>query len=214
MSFAEDLRAAADAEWQAMQEHRFVRAIEEDSLDQAVFRRYLVYEHAFVETAVTLFGYALVKAPGLAEARYLIGTLRALVDEQIPYFMNAFDRLGMAEAEWKDVPLPPRAAGLRDGMIGFAAHGGFEEVVAAMLAAEWTYATWCARAAARPIGNPEVKAWVDLHADPAFQDQAGWLIGQIDRRGPDLPAERRRRCIEIFRSALALEIEFHHAPFA
>ena len=134
MSFSEELRAAAQAEWQAMQEHRFVRAIEEDGLDQAVFRRYLVYEHAFVETAVTLFGYALVKAPGLDEARHLIGTLRALVDEQIPYFMDSFGRLGMAEAEWRDVPLPAKAAGLRDGMIGFAAHGGFEEVVTAMLA--------------------------------------------------------------------------------
>lgn len=214
MSFAEAMRNAADTEWQAMQGHPFIRAIEEDRLDPEIFRRYLVYEHAFVETAITLFGYALVKAPGLAEARHLINTLRALVDEQIPYFMNSFDRLDIAEAEWRDISLPAKATGLRDGMIGFAAHGGFEEVVAAMLAAEWTYATWCVRAATGRIGDPHVKAWVDLHADPAFQGQAQWLIDQIDRRGPGLPPERQRRCIEIFRSALVLEIEFHHAPFA
>jgi thiaminase (transcriptional activator TenA) len=79
--------------WDAMQTHRFVRDIEADRLDPAVFRRYLAYENAFVETAILIFGYSLVKAPGLEEQRWLIGVLKALSEEQITYFRRAFDSL-------------------------------------------------------------------------------------------------------------------------
>jgi thiaminase/transcriptional activator TenA len=121
--------------WDAMQAHRFVRDIEEGRLDPAVFRRYLAYENAFVETAILIFGYSLVKAPGLEEQRWLIGVLKALSEEQITYFRRAFDDLGMAESEWRDIALPPDVAAFRDGMLAIAAQGPYLDGIAAMFAA-------------------------------------------------------------------------------
>jgi thiaminase len=46
---------------------------------------------------------------------------------------------------------------LREGMLGFAAHGGFAEVMTAMLAAEWSYREFCGRALAQPISNPVLR---------------------------------------------------------
>ena len=85
--------------WEAMQAHRFVRDIEQDRLDPGVFRRYLVYERSFVEAAITIFGHALVKAPGIEQQRWLIGVLHALAHEQIDYFRRAFAEVGMAEPD-------------------------------------------------------------------------------------------------------------------
>ena len=72
--------------WNAMQNHRFVRDIEEDRLASDVFHRYLVYERIFVETAILVFGYAMIKAPRLDGRVWLIGVLHALAGEQIQYF--------------------------------------------------------------------------------------------------------------------------------
>jgi thiaminase (transcriptional activator TenA) len=212
-SFSESLRDANLDVWQAMLAHRFVRDVTEDRLPLPVFRRYLVYEHAFVETAVAIFGYALVKAPGIAEQRKLAKVLDALLNDQLDYFPRAFADLGIAKDERRDAALPPAAAGLADGMIGFAAHGGYEEAMTAMLAAEWMYATWCAVAAATPSRVPQIRDWVDLHTAEDFTAQARWLRAEIDRLGPYLPPHRRAGCRRIFRRALELEMEFHAVPY-
>ena len=199
--------------WDAMQMHRFVRDIEEDRLDPAVFRRYLAYENAFVETAILIFGYSLVKAPGLEEQRWLIGVLKALSEEQIPYFRRAFDSLHMPEAEWRDVPLPSAVAAFRDGMLAIAAHGPYLDGIIAMFAAEWMYWTWCSRAAGRTISDPVLRRWVDLHAAEEFADQARWLRRQIDLLGAEVGPRSRTRLTGIFRRAIELEIDFHTAPY-
>jgi thiaminase/transcriptional activator TenA len=199
--------------WDRMLGHRFVRDIEEDRLDPAVFHRYLAYENAFVETAILIFGYAMVKAPGLAEQRWLIGVLKALSEEQITYFRDTFDRLGMAEAEWRDLPLPPPVTAFRDGMLAIAAHGPYADGIAAMFAAEWMYWTWCSRAAKRTISDPVLRRWVDLHAEEGFASQARWLRSQIDILGAEMGARSRDRLVGVFRHAMELEIAFHEAAY-
>lgn len=210
---SDEILAANQDVWDAMQAHCFVRDIEEDRLDPAVFRRYLAYENAFVETAILIFGYSMVKAPGLPEQRWLIGVLKALSEEQITYFRNAFDELGMAEAEWRDLPLPGPVTAFRDGMLAIAAHGPYVDGIAAMFAAEWMYWTWCTRAASRPAADPVLRRWVDLHAAESFADQARWLRRQIDLAGEEMGARSRARLSGIFRHALLLEIGFHAAPY-
>jgi thiaminase/transcriptional activator TenA len=203
--------AANQGAWDAMQGHRFVVAIEQDVLPAEVFEAYLVYECDFVETAMLIFGHMLVKAPGLAERRWLAGVLQALAVDQIGYFEQTFTALGVAPEDRRRA-FPPAVAAFREGMLAIARDGGYLDGVAVMLAAEWMYATWCARAARKPIANAEIKRWVDLHADPAFLAQAEWLRRQIDdATGP--ARVDASRLSALFGRALALEIAFHDAPF-
>ncbi len=97
-------------------------------------------------------------------------------------------------------------------MLGIARDGTYLDGVAIMLAAEWMYATWCGRAAQAEIENLELKGWVTLHAEPAFQAQADWLRAQIDD-ATDLEAEDRARLATLFGRALALEVQFHSAAY-
>jgi thiaminase/transcriptional activator TenA len=211
--FTDSLKNGAADQWRRMQEHRFVVAIEEDRLPEEVLKRYLVNEYAFVETAISIFGYALVKAPDMPARRELSRAISALVEDQVPYFSNAFVVLGMEEFGWRTASLPPKAAMLRDGMLGYAAHGSFGDVMTAMLAAEWTYHTWCSRADRRVISNQVLKDWVRLHAEPAFASQAAWLRTIVDEMAAAAGEEQRRRFADVFATALELEIHFHDAPF-
>lgn len=206
------IRADAAPAWDAMQRHRFVQAIEEDRLSPDAFKAYLIYECDFVETAMLIFGHMLVKAPGLAERRWLAGVLQALATEQIGYFERTFAALGITPEE-RAHPLPTSVRDFRDGMLAVARDGSYLDGVVIMLAAEWMYATWCARAAQRPIGNAELKRWVDLHAEPGFLAQAAWLRNQIDGSADGSPAQRAHLAA-LFGRALKLEIAFHDAPFA
>ncbi len=209
-AFHEILLAAARDEWEAMQAHRFVTDIEADRLPAAVFRRYLCFERDFVETALLIFGHALVKAPGLAERRWLAGVLHALADEQLAYFDAV---LGPAEAELAPVGSPPAVTAFREGMLAIAIEGTYAEIIAAMLAAEWMYATWCVRAAAGRLSDPALRRWVGLHAEPAFLAQVAWLKAQIDALAAGMDTEARDRARACFRLALTLEIGFHASAY-
>ena len=72
-------------------------AIEADALPPDALRRYLIIERGFVDAAITIFGYALVKAPDLATCRELVTILRGLTENQMPFFIKAFAASGDKE---------------------------------------------------------------------------------------------------------------------
>lgn len=209
-SVSQRLLAANRDVWEAMQAHRFVCDIEQDRLPDDVFARYLVFEHRFVETAILIFGHAMMKAPGIAQRRWLIGVLHALSTAQLTSFEAAFAALGVRAAP-PGAALPPAVVAFDRGMLRMAEDGDFDAVLTIMLAAEWMYATWCGRAADRPISSPELRRWVMLHAAPDFLAQAAWLRAQIDATIPDAAAFARMSAL--FRRALELEIGFHDAAY-
>ena len=212
--FCEWLRDESEPYWTRMVGHRMTRDMAEDSLPADVLLRYLVYEHDFVETAVTIFGHALVKAPGIAEKTRLVAALQGLTTDQLAWFRRVFAELGVSE-EKRVVDDPPQAvSAFRDGMLNLAANGTYEELLAGMAAAEWMYLTWSRTAHARRPSDPVCEEWIVLHVDHPFAGQVDWLLDQLDRLGPQLPSERQHKLASAFRRTLILEIGFHDAPYA
>ncbi|WP_299818996.1 TenA family protein [uncultured Jannaschia sp.] len=206
MALSDRILERCAPELEAMLSHRFVTQIEADALPRDVFDRYLVYEGAFVDTAIAIFAFAVARAPDIATRRHLIGVLAALADEQVPYFETRLAARGLSA----DAALPPQAAAFRDGMLRLAEEGSFLEIVTAMFAAEWMYWNWCVRAAGAPIADPDLRAWVALHAEETFAAQARWLKDAVDRYGREADLDR---LTDIFARVTELEIAFHHAPY-
>ncbi|MBU2329101.1 MAG: TenA family protein [Alphaproteobacteria bacterium] len=195
----------------AMLGHRFVEDIKADRLDRHVFERYLVFEGAFVDTAISIFAFAAAKADTIAQKRWLIAVLDALANQQIAYFEKTFAARGIDPHDFN--LSVPEVAAFREGMLAIARDGGFLETVAAMFAAEWMYWTWSKEAAKLEISDPLLKEWVELHAHPDFAAQALWLKAELDQAGDQMSEAERSRLSSIFGQAQALEIDFHHAPY-
>ncbi|OCP00650.1 MULTISPECIES: TenA family protein [unclassified Ensifer] len=195
----------------AMVNHRFVEDIVLERLSPAVFERYLVYEGAFVDTAISIFAFATAKAETIEQKRWLIAVLDALANQQIAYFERVFAERGI-DASAYDVDRPEVEA-FRTGMLEIARDGGFLDTVAAMFAAEWMYWTWSKRAAGSNISDPHLNEWVEMHAHDDFAAQATWLRQQLDAAGKTLDASERNRLSAIFGRAQELEIAFHDAAY-
>ncbi|MEM9250171.1 MAG: TenA family protein [Pseudomonadota bacterium] len=185
--------------------HPFIAQIEDGTLPPPAYHRYLVYEGAFVDTAISIFAYATAKAPDLDAKRWLVGVQKALAGAQMSYFEESFAALDIETG----IPLPEAVRAFDSGMLEIARDGDFIEIVTAMFAAEWMYSTWCSRAAKRDIADPHIRRWVELHAEDAFAAQALWLKAAIDRYGRDAD---RGRLSAVFGQVTALEIAFHTAP--
>ncbi|MDH3663700.1 MAG: TenA family protein [Alphaproteobacteria bacterium] len=210
--FTDWLRARHRTSWEAMIDHRFTRDLAANQMPAAVFGRYLRYEHDFVRTAISLFGFALARAPSFSDQVHLIGVLHALATGQDGFFARAFRMMKIDVKALVADRLPLSATGLRDGSLAIAEQGSFEEIIAMMLAAEWMYLTWC-RAAHGKIEAPLAAEWVAMHVDPTFTSQVDWLKRTINTRGPAMAPDDQENCVAVFGRMLNLEIAFHDAPY-
>lgn len=194
-----------------MVNHRFVEDIKADSLPRDVFDRYLVFEGAFVDTAISIFAYATAKATDIAHKRKLIGVLDALANHQIAYFEKTFAERGIDAQSYSTKR--PDVAAFRDGMLGIARVGEYLDIIVAMFAAEWMYWTWSRAAGACTISDPMLKEWVDMHTAPEFVAGARWLKDVLDEAGTPLDAGERKHLSSIFGRVQQLEIDFHEAAY-
>ncbi|ATA22313.1 thiaminase/transcriptional activator TenA [Gibbsiella quercinecans] len=210
-SFSERLLHEHQTGWQAMQQHRFVRAIENDDLPAAVFNRYLVYEGDFVATAVAILALGVSHAPDTARQRWLIGGLNELVDTQISWFETVLAKRRINRASY--LPAPAGVQHFQQGMLHAARQGGYPDIITLMFGAEWMYYHWCARAAQRPQQDDDLRQWVEMHAAATFFQQANRLKAELDTCAQALDEGEKQRLSSLYGNVLRWEIDFHSAAW-
>jgi thiaminase/transcriptional activator TenA len=211
--FSDWLKARAEPDWSAAVGHRFTVELAEDRLADAVYRRYLVQDYAFIETLVGVVGFAVGHAPSMDRKLAFAGFLAALTGDENDYFQRSFDALGVAAGDRRAPALGPVTGALRDLMLG-AAEGGYADVLAVLLAAEWIYLTWAQAQAGRRPDRFYLREWIDLHAVPEFAAFVAWMRDEMDAVGPALAEDRQAAVEALFRRMAALEVAFFDAAYA
>ena len=204
--FTDELRAAAEPTWAAAVNHRFVQELRDGTIDDAVFRRYLIQDYAFVGSLVGLVGAAVATAPTMDAKAGLADFLGVLTDEENDYFQRAFDALDVREQDRSDPDRAGATAAFED-LVHRAAGEGYPEVLAVLVPAEWIYLSW-ASSADTALDRFYLQEWVDLHANPGFEATVGFLRTELDSVGADLSATRRRRVERHFERTVDLEVAF------
>lgn len=209
--FSDRLLREHQAEWDAMQYHRFVVDIENNRLPETVFNRYLVFEGNFVATAIPIFALGVSKAPGIKQQRFLISTLNALVDTQITWFDDVLAKRKINPADYPDAL--PGVTRFRDGMLNTAQQGSYAEIITLMFGAEWMYYHWCKRVSTQNYEDDDIRRWVDMHAEEAFFQQASWLKEELDSCAQALNEQQREVLSDLYGKVLQWEIDFHSAAY-
>jgi len=185
---------------------RFVREATDGTLPAADFARYLLVEEAFVLTASRVLGRVVWESTTWADLLPSAQSLTNLVTEQRDYFAGLRGRWPTEDGE----AALTRAGVLSDVVLRQVAEAGRPAALAGMLAAETLYARWCTVAAATTVHrDPDLQAWIDLHAQPPFTDQVEALRTDVD--GLDPAAVPDADLDRWYADVLAAEIGFHDA---
>lgn len=212
--FTDWLRHRAEPDWTAATEHRFPRELGTGALDDAVFRRYLVQDYAFVGDLVGTFGRAVGGAPTMAAKARLIEFLGTVTGEENDYFERSFEALGVQEEEYTDPPLAAPTRAFLD-LLGRAGQtGGYAETLAVLVPAEWIYREWATAVTSPAPERFYLAEWIDLHATPDFEAFVDWLRSELDREGAAASERRQRRIDTLFRRTVELEVAFFNAAYA
>jgi len=191
--FTEILRAASEPAWSDAVRHRFVNELFAGAVPDAVMARYLIQDHRFLDSFLTLLGATLASADTF-EARVRFGRFIGMVSgEENTFFLRAFEALGVTEDRRTADPDTPPTAGFK----------------AIMREAEWLYLDWAFRAP-QPLPVNFVHAeWITLHDNPGFRGFVDFLRAELDRIGP----AQEDLCHDFFQRAVALELSFFEAAY-
>lgn len=185
---------------------RFVREATSGTLAARDFARYLLIEEAFVLTASRVLGRVVWESVSWTELLPSAQSLTNLVTEQRDYFAGLRDRWPV-----EDGPATlARAEVLSEVVLRQVAEAGRPAALTGMLAAETMYARWCTEAAAQSVDrHPDLQAWIDLHAEPAFLGQVAALRADVDALQPGVADDAALD--RWFAAVLEAEIVFHDA---
>src|SRR6266404_5090821 len=208
--FTETLRAASEPGWSHAVGHRFVKEVFTGAVPDPVMARYLIQDHRFLDSFLTLLGAALVSADTF-EARLCFGRFIGMVSgEENPYFLRAFEALGVAGDRRAADPDTQPTAGFKAIMLEAAATRSYAAALSVLVVAEWLYLDWASHAP-KPLPNNFVHAeWIMLHDNPDFRGFVDFLRVELDRVGP----AQADLCRDFFRRAVALELSFFEDAYA
>jgi thiaminase/transcriptional activator TenA len=208
--FTETLRAGSEPGWSHAVGHRFVKELFAGAVLDRVMARYLIQDHRFLDSFLTLLGAALATADTF-EARLRLGRFVGLMSgEEDAYFLRAFEALGVTEDGRAADPDTQPTAGFKAIMYEAAETRSYAAVLSVLVVAEWLYLDWASRTPQRPPDNFVHAEWITLHDNPGFRGFVDFLRAELDRVGP----AQADLCRDFFGRAVALELSFFDAAYA
>src|SRR5947207_1504836 len=185
--FTERLRAASEPAWSDAVRHRFVNELFAGAVPDAVMGRYLIQDHRFLDSFLTLLGAALASADTF-EARVRFGRFIGMVSgEENTFFLRAFEALGVTEDRRAADPDTQPTAGFKAIMREAAETCSYAAALSVLVVAERLYLDWASQAP-KPLPDNFVHAeWITLHDNPDFRGFVDFLRAELDRVGPYMP---------------------------
>jgi thiaminase/transcriptional activator TenA len=207
--FTETLRLASEPAWSQAVRHRFVTELLDGTIPDRVMAGYLIQDHRFLDSFLTLLGAALASADSF-EARLRFGRFIGMVcGEENTYFLRAFEALGVTATQRAELPDTKPTAGFKAIMHEAAGTRSYAAVLSVLVVAEWLYLEWASQARP-PLPTNFVHAeWITLHDNPGFRDFVAFLRAELDRVGPASEAASK----DFFLRAVALERAFFDAAY-
>jgi len=207
--FTETLRAAGEPGWSNAVGHRFVQELFTGAVPDAVMARYLIQDHRFLDSFLTLLGASLASADTF-EAKLRFGRFIGVVSsDENTYFLRAFEALSVTEGRRAADPDTLATAGFKAIMHEAAQARTYAAALSVLVVTEWLYLDWASRAPTSPPANFVHAEWIALHEGPGFRDFVYFLRAELDRVGP----AEADLCRDFFRRAVALELAFFEAAY-
>src|SRR6476469_1301769 len=175
MSFFEQLKTAAAAEWRGYTEHPFTEGLADGSLAESAFRHYLVQDYLFLIEFARAYALAVYKSPKLADMREAAGGLSAILDVEMNLHVKLCAGWGLSEADLEQAPPATEMLAYTRYVLDAGMRGDRLALKVALAPCVIGYAEIAARLAARPNAlaatNP-YSVWIAEYSGGPYQEVA------------------------------------------
>lgn len=213
MRATDTLRQSVQSDWDAATDHPFCKALADGSLPLDKMRWYLVQDYKFVDQFVRLLATAIAHAPTLADGVPAAQFLGLVTSTENTYFLRSLDALEVSEND-RNVPAAPATRAFQDLMIDARTSGRYEQMLAVLVVAEWSYLAWADRYTSYDAELPFWFAeWIDLHTGKGFESVVAYLREQLDNIWVELSDQQQADATAMFQRAVSYERAFFDAAY-
>ncbi len=212
MSFFEQLKTAATAEWRAYTEHPFTEGLGDGSLAEEAFRHYLVQDYLFLIEFARAYALAVYKSPQLADMREAADGLSAILDVEMNLHIKLCAGWGLSANDLERAPPASEMLAYTRYVLDAGMRGDLLALKVALAPCVIGYAEIATRLAARPDAlaqsNP-YRVWIAEYAGAAYQEVAANARAHLDALAARYATPARQaELAAIFREATRLEADF------
>ncbi|UCF21139.1 MAG: thiaminase II, partial [Gemmatimonadota bacterium] len=139
MSFSERLYEAVKPIWDAQLSHPVVKGIGDGSLDEEVFKRWVLQDYRYLKEFARIFAWAVTKAEGLDAMGWYAAVLNLTLNTEMGLHRQYATRFGLSASELEAAPMWPTTRAYTDFLVRTAADGDMADLLAALLPCAWGY---------------------------------------------------------------------------
>ncbi|MEM9583904.1 MAG: TenA family protein [Pseudomonadota bacterium] len=211
MRATEMLRDTILQEWNAATDHAFCKQLADGSLPLDKMRWYLVQDYKFIDQFVRLLATSIAHAPTLADAVPAAQFLGLVTSTENTYFLRSFEALDVSP-EMQNAEPAPETVAFQTLMQEARRSGRYEQMLAVLVVAEWSYLSWGERYTDYADDLPFWFAeWIDLHSGAGFAGVVAHLRGQLDAIWDGLTPAQQEDATRMFQAAVRCERAFFDA---
>jgi thiaminase/transcriptional activator TenA len=203
------LYAAAKPIWDAQLEHPFVRGIGDGSLDEALFRHWVIQDYAYLKEFARVFAWAVAKAQRLESMGWYAAVLNLTLNTEMELHRKYAARFGLSPADLEAAEVWPTTRAYTDFLVRTAADGDMADLLAALLPCAWGYVYIAERlAGGSPPSDQRYADWIAMYASAEFREAAEWLKAELNREAEGATPEKRKRLEALFVQSSRYEWQF------
>ncbi|MEO9896570.1 MAG: TenA family protein [Paracoccaceae bacterium] len=207
------LKNSVQRDWDVVTDHPFCKELAEGTLPLEKMRWYLIQDYKFIDEFVRLLATAIAHAPTLADGVPMAQFLGLVTSTENTYFLRSFEALDVSQEDRNVAPAPTTRA-FQDLIRAARMSGRYEQMLAVLIVAEWSYLTWANRYKTYNADLPFwFSEWIDLHTGEGFESVVNHLRNQLDSEWADLSDHHQSKAAAMFHKAVLCERAFFDNAF-
>ena len=200
--------------WNAVINHQFCAELAAGTLPESKMGWYLVQDYKFIDNFVRLLATAIAHAPTINDSVPAAQFLALVTSTENTYFQRSFVALGISKAR-QDAPPAPETSAFQNLMEEARKSGRYEQMLAVLVVAEWTYLSWAEQYTQYSDDLPFwFSEWIDLHSGEGFESVVSYLRDQLDKTWETLAQDEKDAASEMFKKAVQFELDFFNAAYS
>lgn len=210
MSFIRDVVEDSMGIWNECLRHPFLLELHQGTLPEEKFTRYIVQDSIYLREYARVFGMGILRSETYRDIRMFYGQLGFVTDHESAARVRYLSEHGISEDEADRIPALPACRNYTSFMLGEAAIGGVPEIMMATLPCTLSYFYLFEKLGEQYPQVQDSPFWyvVSEYTGEGYRAVCEKLGHYTEELCRDLPAARKERLREIFRTASAHELVF------
>ncbi|MFD2657650.1 thiaminase II [Gracilibacillus thailandensis] len=188
--FTDRLWNRVEPVWNSYLEHPFVKGLGDGTLEQEKFKHWLKQDYVYLIDYARLFAIGSSKAEDLDKMVTFAKLLHGVLDVEMDLHRNYAAEFGISKEELEATEASAITTAYTSYMLNLSQRGGVENVVASVLACEWSY-NFIGKSLAKWPGALDdnfYSSWVEMYSSNEFTELAEetkQLMNQIAEGKPE-----------------------------